>query len=447
MRRRFAQTFARQRMTLFLVVFAAALTPLGSAQAWTLKTLYDFCSNDCFDGEDAIGGLTIDSAGNLYGLTSSGGVHGSGTAFQLAPQLDGTWKERVLYNFCSACANGNTPVGVPLIIDTAGNVYGVATGGRKAAGVVFKLSPNHSGKEWIQQVVYAFCKRNSSCPDGINPVGALTYVSAAAGAPYDGVSPLYGETEFGGKYHQGVVYSLTPNSSDRWLLKVLYSFCKAPGCPKGRLPSGLFADSSGNLFGTAEDGGIVRRRVGSGGTIFKVAPAGDSATNTTLYRFCAVRKCLDGAFPIGLVMDAAGNLFGTTMQGGSNQSQRKQQCFGGCGTLYQLAPDGSEAVLHSFCEQERCADGIFPLGPPLLDSAGNLFGTTQENNFQVAANATVFEFSNGTFQTLHTFCTEEGCPDGVQPQGFLLMDASGNLFGVTQNGGAHGHGTVFELSP
>jgi uncharacterized repeat protein (TIGR03803 family) len=202
---------------------------------------------------------------------------------------------------------------------------------------------------------------------------------------------------------------------------VLYSFCSQPDCSDGFFPeSGLTFDGAGNLYGTTTSGGT-----GIGGTVFELSPNGGGWSETVLHDFCPQRPCLDGEYPLAakLIFDSAGNLYGTTDEGGAN----------GLGTVYELSPAAgswTENVLYSFCSQPNCADGEYPFGGVIMDSAGNLYGTT-------TVVSRVYELSpNGSGGW-----TEQGIGGGcIQAPAGLSMDASGNIFGV-------GCYVVFELSP
>lgn len=187
-------------------------------------------------------------------------------------------------------------------------------------------------------------------------------------------------------------------------------------------------DGAGNLYGTV-GGGLY------GGAIFKLATDG---TEHVLYSFCSQLKCADGAGPKGgLIFDGAGNLYGTTLWGGNTHCYNHQ----GCGTVFRLAPDGTETVLYAFCRKYRagCPDGANPLTGMTADNAGNLYGTTANDN--------VFKLApDDTLTVLHSFCLTD-CKDGTNPQGGLIVDSTGNLYGTTYVAGAHGGGTVFKLAP
>lgn len=247
---------------------------------------------------------------------------------------------------------------------------------------------------------------------------------------------------------------------------VLYDFCSQGGvyCTDGIQPfAGLIEDVSGNLYGTTQGGGSTNSSGCNGGscgygTVFTLTPSGGGYIRTALYNFCSQPNCIDGANPAaGLIEDAAGNFYGTTVLGGIN----------GGGTVFKLAPDGNgytESVLYSFCSQSQgsaaCTDGVNPQGGLLEDSSGNLYGTTWLGGTGVTlvngayGYGTVFMLapsgSGYNYTVLYNFCPTNSkglCLDGAAPLGALIEDASGALYGTTALGGAGTQGTVFKLSP
>ncbi len=239
---------------------------------------------------------------------------------------------------------------------------------------VYRLSPPRRHKKWVPTVLFIF----AGTTGGTALRDGLAYAGQAAGLPYDGVSPLYGVTTKGGANDEGVVYELT-HTGDVWSETVLHDFCSEGGarCSDGKEPAAqLTVDADGNLYGTTRDGGRrVTDSLGSG-VAFRLSPAGGGTwSETVLHTFCAERHCHDGLIPGGpLLADAAGNLFGVTENGGHCAQEL------GCGTLYKLAPDGSggysHSVLHAFCMGHLCRDGNDPTGPLAMDASGTLYGTT-----------------------------------------------------------------------
>jgi uncharacterized repeat protein (TIGR03803 family) len=229
----------------------------------------------------------------------------------------------------------------------------------------------------------------------------------------------------------------------------LYSFCPVAGCKDGDAPyqAGVIQDAVGNLYGATEDGGA-----NGDGTVFKLAPPATSSgtwTETVLYSFCAVKSCTDGEEPqAGLIRDAAGNLYGTTKDGGVI----------GDGAVFKLAPPAlpggqwTETVLHSFCILDGCKDGEYPEAGLVQDAAGNLYGTTENGGanddgvaFKLAPPAV--PGNPWTETVLYSFCADTNCVDGESPYGgALILDAAGNLYG-TVDGGVYDEGAVFKLAP
>ena len=319
------------------------------------------------------GGLTFDTAGNLYGVTAYGGTSRAGSVFELTPRADGTWEEHTLYSFTGG-ADGQHP-SAAVTFDSAGNIFGVTYfGGAFGSGAVFELMPNGSG-DWIESVLYSF---GSADADGLNPAGRLVF---------DNSGNLYGTTYTGGANYCafiygncGTLYKLTPTSG-AWTETVLHNFNGTDGMAPA---TSLYFDSSGNLYGTAALGGAYKW-----GLVFKFTPgSGDTWTESILHNF---GNGTDAKEPNGvLAFDSRGNIYGATSQGGTTSCKSENQT--GCGTVFELSPNGSswhETVLHNF----------------------------------------------------------SGNPDGVGPVGGVLIDSSGDLFGVTFLGGSFGFGTAYEVTP
>lgn len=258
-----------------------------------------------------------------------------------------------------------------------------------------------------ETVLYNFCS-DPSCADGVSPTSSLTA---------DGKGNYYGTTNSGGASEAGTVFELSPNGNGGWNETVLYSFT---GKKDGVYPfAGLVQDASGNFYGTTVSGGAKNK-----GTLFKVTPAG---TETVVHSFGEG----DGKQPYaGLIMDAQGNLYGTTDLGGAF----------GYGTVFKVTPAGTETLLYTFTGG---TDGGSPFAGLLLDARGNLYGTTYRGGLY--NEGTVFEVSaSGTEGVLYSFT---GGADGASPQAGLVMDAQGNLYGTASAGGSSGAGAVFEVTP
>jgi uncharacterized repeat protein (TIGR03803 family) len=272
----------------------------------------------------------------------------------------------------------------------------------------------------------------------------------------DQAGNLYGTTVYGGSNNCsrtgcGVVFELTPNASGGWTEKVLYRFA---GGNDGANPyAGLIFDAAGNLYGTTSSGGA-----NGPGTVFQLVPNADGSwSESVLYSFCSFTNCTDGGLPAaGVIMDRAGNFYGTTVFGGNSANN----CNGGnlnCGVVYKLTPKSgggwTESVIYNFTGG---SDGGQPYAGLIFDQSGNLYGTTEEGG-GVACRfgcGVVFQLtpqSNGSWteSVLHSFT---GGSDGGAPAG-LIFDAKGNLYGATGFGGHIGRncsvgcGLAFELTP
>ena len=323
--------------------------------------------------------------------------------------------ERVLFSFPKSGVDG-TFAGHPLYLDAAGNLFGTAdSGGAKGEGTVFELSAPVHGVRKLS-VLYSF--KNGS--DGRNPAGAVVF---------DASGNLYGAA-LGGADNSGVIYKLTPGAGGTWTQSVIYTF--GPTSVNGTFPNGLTIDAAGNLYGTTYEGGTG---FGGYGTVFELTSNSSGTWSlTTLYNFSGS----DGALPMAeLVLDAAGNLYGTTSGGGANN---------GAGTVFELSPSSggtwTEKLLCTFPYgkyYERPQSAVW------LDAAGNIYGTTAGSDTTPAYGSAYELTPNGdgswASHTLHRF---GGPGDGSLPAG-LVGDSSGNLFGSTASGGADNDGIVYEL--
>jgi uncharacterized repeat protein (TIGR03803 family) len=305
--------------------------------------------------------LVRDPAGNLYGTTPYGGVESSGTVFRLAKTASGTWEETLLHGFTGG-ADGNGPWG-GVIQDASGNLYGttIGTNGTSPRGVVYKLAPE-SNAPWPLTVLYSF-------------TGGTDGGGSVAGLLRDSEGNLYGTTEGGGcaGCAHGVVFKVEPAPSTPWHETVLHSF--TGGNDGGYSAAGLIMDPEGNLYGTTQSDGKTE-----GGVVFKLTP---TLIETVLHAFCAEPNCADGRAPVaGLVRDAAGNLYGTTLWGGTGAP--------GYGVVYKLEPGGNETVLYTFSGAQ---DGANPAAGLIMDSEGNLYGTTSAGGDPTCKCGTVFKLA------------------------------------------------------
>jgi uncharacterized repeat protein (TIGR03803 family) len=359
-------TAAASAALIVILAIIILTTAAGAQEKYT--TLYKFSGGK--DGNGPFSGLVFDKSGNLYGTTFYGGVYGAGTVFELAPKPTGGWTESVLYSFTGGADGANPQPGDALTIDPAGNLYGAAGSGGSSCdipqgcGVIFELSPTSGG--WTESVIHTFTGGS------------------------DGAAPY----------------------------------------------AGLIFDSAGNLYSTTWNGGNSNCGTGCG-VVFKLAPAGDGDWTETVPCTFANFGSFGANSDAGVILDSAGNLYGVTWYGGEY----------GWGVVFKLTanPDGSwtESVLHQFLGD---TDGAHPRAHLIFDSAGNLYGTT--GNEYASGYGTVFVLapnSDGTW-TKHTLHQFTGGKDGANPYVGLTFDSAGNLYGTTNNGGEYGYGVVFKLT-
>jgi uncharacterized repeat protein (TIGR03803 family) len=381
---------------LALAVSLAAATLAHPAQAQKESVIYSF-KGGANDGGYPSAGVIRDAAGNIYGTTWLGGAVDFGTVFEISKH-----GETLLHSFRGG-ADGAVPL-AGLIRDAAGNLYGTTTvgGGPSCVGTVFKLST--TGKE---TVLHCFAGQPT---DGGYPLASLILSKKGN---------LYGTTDSGGTNNVGTVFNMAAAGSET----VLHSFTGGVvGGTDGASPGGgVIRDSAGNLYGATLAGGPQ-----NAGVVFKVDAAG---METVLYAFSGGAA---GANPMGnLVRDAAGNLYGITNIGGTANR----------GTIFKIDPTGKETVLHNFGFP---GDGGYPQSGLVRDAAGNLYGSADGGTFNYGV---VFKFNtaSGTETILYNFGGTTG--DGQYPIGSLAVDAAGNVYGTTQQGGKLGWGTVFKITP
>jgi uncharacterized repeat protein (TIGR03803 family) len=296
--------------------------------------------------------------------------------------------------------NGAQPSG-PLIQSGDGSFFGTTnSGGTKNLGTIFSVTPTGTLTN-----IFSFDNSHGASPGG--------------GLALQGNDTLHGTTASGGTSGDGTIYQIRGVTNK---VTILHNFAGSDGqSPVG----GLVIDVSQSSYGTTSKGGANGQ-----GTIFQLSP-----TNalTTLYNFCAVTNCTDGSAPVAtLVLDATGNLYGTTSTGGAHSA----------GTVFQLTKKNNKFVtLHSFCSQTNCTDGSAPLAGLVQATNGNLYGTTSTggaNGF-----GTVFVITSaGALTTLHSFAGT----DGKTPSATLVLGTDGNFYGTTAAGGANGFGTAFEIT-
>ncbi len=419
-----ANKLASHRNFCALILAAIALATLISARSASAQTeavLHDFISST---GISPYSGVVFDTHGNLFGTTVQGARQDAGVVYEMSPSSGGEWTYTVLHNFAiQTKKDGFYSLSTP-IFDGAGNLYGtVVAGGAHNLGGVYEMSPQ-AGGTWSERLIYNF-----QGWDGAHAQGSLIF---------DAAGNLYGTTYEGGTTYAsgackvtdlikgcGAVYQLKPDGQGGWVEKLLWSFSQN-GTDGYNPQSPLTMDAAGNLYGTNLFGGAFNY-----GIVFELSPTPSGTwTETILHSFN--NDGTDGFFagPGGVIFDAAGNLYGTTGNGGSGANAR--------GTVFEMSPSSSgtwtETILHSF--QSNGSDGINPAGWLLFDAAGNLYGTNAEGGTH--HNGTVCELSPSTGGLwTETILYDFGLlPDGDGSVAGITFDSAGNLYGTTEYGGS-----------
>ncbi len=385
---------------------ALMIVALPSAQAQTVTVLHTFSGPD---GLYPYSGVTLDRAGNLYGTTYGGGANQAGTVYQLK-RAGSSYIHNQLHAFAGG-NDGQQPWG-GVIFGPDGALYGTTTaGGFEGAGTVFSLRPPVTICRtvlcpWTESVLYGVGQFGGLAP----PYGQVAFDSAGN---------IYGTTAFGGIGEYGDVYELS-RTGNGWTGTEIYSF----GDPDAQYPAhNVMLDSEGNLYGTTDGGGLD-----SEGAVFQLVRAGSGWSENILANFGASGAGGYGA--TGLIMDAAGNLYGGTL-GAENTAA----------SVFELSRSGSGwqfTVLHSFTSGSACWGNL------VLDNSGNLYGTTYSLGTHGMGNIFKLSPSGGgwTYTDLYDFSNNG---DGENPTGDLTMDANGNIYGT--NLGENGHGVVWRLTP
>ncbi len=419
----------------------------GNAQASTYTVLHAFCPDVDYpgcanDGWYPLGTPIVAPDGTVYGTNSSGGPNGTGVLFALKPKGSG-YVFHVMYGFCGGTGCAGSPRG-RLILDTNGNIYGVADGGGNGYGTVYKFAPNKYRTGGKLSVLYNFCANGDPCPDGQSPNG-IAYIPTTPGAAYDGKSPLYGSSNAGGNSNYGgTVFELKSVKGQTLRNEItLYTFCSRANCTDGRSPQDVNVNAAGDVVGTTLSGGKYDL-----GVAFKVD---STKTETVLRNYCSDDQyyCYDGKYGTGpLLPDPAGNLWGETQYGGN----------GNQGVVFelQLLSGGKYKYVkrYDFCQVGDCLDGALPTFGLTSDGNGNLFGITQiAGLYDNSEGGTIFEMKGGThFRSLYSFCAQNGCTDGHYPRGGVALDSQGNIYGTTADGGnqdqyGYGRGVIYKLTP
>lgn len=371
------------------------------------------------DGATPQAPLVADPAGVLYGATWGGGTNDLGSVYSVQLDADGSIRETVLYSFAGGTDGARAQSA--LILDAAGNLYGTtSSGGANGDGVVYELiKPATPDGVWQEKILHTFGN-----DDGVAPHGALVFGRDGA---------LYGTAFFGGTGDSGTVFRLVPQADGSWTGETLYSFT---GGADGWAPlCTLVFDRAGNLYGTALGGGSVGQ-----GVVFELSPgpAGAPWRQTVLYNFDGPG---DGGQPqTGVVFDRAGNLYGTTVVGGTGNS----------GNVFKLTPPAqagqawTETILHPFAFN---VEGTPGLSLPLLEAGGKLLGTSAGGTQHLGE---IWELAppadGGSDWTLTDLYDFSGGADGSGPGGGVVKLKGGRYAGVTEEGGSQrttGNGTVY----
>ena len=416
------------RSNVVLAFLFSFLTLMQSAQGQTYRVIYNFTGNA--DGAFPYAGLTIDQAGNLYGTAFEGGYlggdcavsSGCGVAYQLSRRGAG-WSLSLLHTFVGGNADGAYPW-TRVVIGPQGDLYGTTFGGGcdYGCGTVFKLSrpptaAANAVNTWRENIIHRF-------NDGQG------YGPALADLNFDGAGNIYGTTV--GAWGQ-TVFELTPSGGE-WTFATLYQFLSAGdgGAPYG----GVVPYPDGKLYGTTFTGGsdVCSYESLTCGTFYELSPSQNGWTETVLYEFRD--KTLLGGFPTGGLLLDHGNLYGSTTIGGAS----------GGGTVFMMSPPFQSPIIMWSLSGDEANGIIGPWANLTMDQQGNLYGTTyQDGSYGMGTIFKISPTSEGwNYTSLHEF---SNCDDGCLPTSNVIMDNNGHLYGTASNGGAHGSGVVWEITP
>jgi uncharacterized repeat protein (TIGR03803 family) len=384
------------------ILFVLTFVVNDSVQAQTFNVIHSFTGQT--DGANPLAGLTMDATGTLYGTTLVGGPYlNSGTVFKLAHRPSG-WVLTPLHYFNRNEDGASPKAGV--IFGPDGTLYGTTYD----PGSVFNLKPPANVQTsalsfWTESLFYL--------QEGTNPRSGLVF---------DQAGNLYGTTAYGSRC-DGTVYELTP-SAGGWTESVVHCFS---ALNDGYRPwSGVVFDQSGNLYGTTYWGGPY-----SVGTVFELSPSASGWTETVLHNFEGGN---DGENPIGgLIVSASGNVYGTTPTGGT---------YGG-GTVFELRSLNGTwvyTVLYNFSGAKG------PEASLSIDADGNLYGTSYNGGTYGWGSVFKLTPSGGgwIYTSLHDFTAGN---DGSRPVSDVIFDVQGNLYGTAELNGAYGRGIVWEITP
>jgi uncharacterized repeat protein (TIGR03803 family) len=427
---------------------AAILVLVGTIPASAqLTVLHNFGENEFYEnGYVPEGRLVMNSkTGSLFGVTTDGGDEicgggeivdtapiteegnsGCGGVFELADNSHGVPKVfSRLHVFTSTHGDGAAPTG-ELVFDTQGDLFGTTSEGGNLAcapdatgcGTVFEEIPPVDGGKWTQKILHAF---TAGPKDGAYPEAALKLDPTT--------QVLYGTTCGGGAFYSGTVFSLTPNG-DTYTYAVIHNFQGGPdgGCPEGALA----IDTSGNLYGTTNIGGKLGM-----GVVFELKHGTKGWTETVLHPFAG--EPTDVGYPESGLVFSNHSLFGAS-EGGANND----------GAIFELSLVGgvwTESLAYSF----QANPGAYnPVGDKLaVDQNGDLFGATSDGgaNDEGAIYELVNNAGSYTLTILYSFCALANCADGAYPEGGVILDAAGNIYGTTEYGVTGFGGNAYMFKP
>jgi uncharacterized repeat protein (TIGR03803 family) len=394
---------------LLRALFVSSLLLIASSLAFSTESVIHNFNTASGGGVNPSGGLLMDAAGNLYGTALDG------TLFEFSPDGSGGWNYKVLCKCPATYGYGS------LVMDRSGNLYASTFWGE-----IYRYSPGGSSG-WVPTLLYYF-----GGPSGSGP-SPLTM---------DEEGNLYGVYGFGGVHGKGFVFKLSQQSNGSWLLSHIHDFSGADGTAYAQnnaytLLGGLAMDSSGNLYGTANQGGSTAKCASGCGVVFELVNSGGRWSYKLLHSFSGT----DGMNPDAtLLIDAAGNLYGSTTSGGTR----------GFGVVFKISIDTRQAsTLYNFTNAN--GDGAYPNSALIMDAAGNLFGATEAGGGSttctvenVTGCGTVFELTpNGTGYKEKILARFSGRWGGGFPGG-VTMGLDGHLYGVAEVGGNSNKGVFFK---